>query len=212
MRLLPTRIGARCAILSVSLLAGCGAPPPSASDPWAPSTNEFSVMSYNLHQYTLMDRDGDGQKNDPKPIEEREAVTALIVARSPDILAVQEIGYPGIFEEFRYSLAQQGLHYPHVEHLQRGESELSMAVLSRFPIVNRQPHTDDTYSIGPATISDLRGFIDVEIEPRPHYRLRLMVAHLKSKVFHSLGQTEMRRNEARLLNNHVRRALKDDPD
>ena len=34
-----------------------------------------------------------------------------------------------------------------------------------------------------------------------------MVAHLKSKRFSELGQTEMRRNEARLLNNYVRQYL-----
>ena len=85
-------------------------------------------------------------------------------------------------------------------------------MLSRFPIISRQPHTDDTYSIGDAEIPVLRGFLDIEIQVNPNYKFRLMDAHLKSKVFHALGQTEMRRNEARLLNNHIRKILKDSPE
>ncbi len=169
-------------------------------------------MSYNLCRYSLADRDGDGQKNDPKPAAERDAVIGLIAGARPDVLAVQEIGSPSMLEEFRYALRNKGLEYEHVEYLQRGQSELNLAVLSRFPIVSREPHTDDTYSIGEAEIPVLRGFLDIEIQVNEGYRFRLMNAHLKSKVFHALGQTEMRRNEARLLNKHIRRILKDAPD
>ncbi|HKL21263.1 MAG TPA: hypothetical protein VJ904_05620, partial [Tichowtungia sp.] len=41
--------------------------------------------------------------------------------------------------------------------------------------------------------------MDVTIQVTPEYRFRLINAHLKSKVYSPLGQTEMRRNEARLL-------------
>ena len=58
--------------------------------------------------------------------------------------------------------------------------------------------------------SIMRGIIEIDLEINPQYRLRLMVAHLKSKVFHSFGQAEMRRAEARLLNNRVRDALADE--
>jgi endonuclease/exonuclease/phosphatase family metal-dependent hydrolase len=173
---------------------------------------EFSVMAYNLCRYSLADRDGDGQKNDPKPSVEREAVIELIATAQPDILTVQEIGSPSVFEEFRYALRNAGLDYEHAEYLQRGQSEINMAVLSRFPIVSRQPHTADTYTIGDAEIPVLRGFLDVEIQVSPNYKFRLMSAHLKSKVFHALGQTEMRRNEARLLNKHIRKILKQAPE
>lgn len=193
------------------LPVSCRRAPESPGEP-APAADEFSVMTYNLHQYALADRDGDGQRSEPKPQAEREAVADLIARVKPDVLAVQEIGNPTVFEEFRYALKSRGLAYEHVEYLQRGQSEINLAVLSRFPIAAREPHTDDRYSIGAAEVPVLRGFIDVVIEVNPQYRFRLMVAHLKSKVFHALGQTEMRRNEARLLNNHVRKVLKKDPE
>jgi hypothetical protein len=80
-------------------------------------------------------------------------------------------------------------------------------VLSRFPIVARNPITNETYSIGSEELSVQRGFLNVDIQVNPEYRFRLLVAHLKSKLYNPLGQTEMRRNEARLLNKHVRRML-----
>lgn len=186
--------------------------PPASAAPYACAPGEFSVMTFNLGRYSLADRDGDGQKNDAKPEAERQAVIGLIADARPDVLTVVEIGGSSVFEEFQFALRNAGLDYPHIEYLRRGESEINMAVLSRFPITDRKPHTDDTYSIGPAEIPVLRGFIEVEIEPSPGYRFRLLAAHLKSKVFHQLGQTEMRRNEARLLNKHVRRLLKENPD
>lgn len=170
------------------------------------------MMSYNLARYNLDDRDGDGQRNDTKPAAERDAVVAVIAAEKPDVLAVQEIGNPVVFEEFRFALQSAGLDYPHVEYLRRGQSELNLAVLSRFPIVASAHHLDDRYSMSSAELPVLRGFLEADIRVNEQYTFRIVVAHLKSKVFHQLGQTEMRRNEARLLNKHVRRSLKDDPE
>ncbi|HAL92406.1 MAG TPA: hypothetical protein DCM68_05210, partial [Verrucomicrobia bacterium] len=167
---------------------------------------------FNLNQYALVDRDGTSATLEPKPREEAEAIIGVIQQVSPDILAVQEMGDPAAWAEFKYSLRQAGLEYGHEEYLRRGKSELNLAVLSRFPIVAKNSHTDDTYTIGPTKFPVMRGILEIDIAVNPQYRLRLMVAHLKSKVFHSFGQAEMRRNEARLLNNHVRAALKESPD
>ncbi len=168
-------------------------------------------MTYNLGRYNLDDRDGDGQRNDLKPEEERKAVIAIIATEKPDVLAVQEIGNPAVFEEFRYSLQQAGLDYPHAEYLRRGQSEINLALLSRFPITRAEHHLDDRYSMGAAELPVLRGFLESDLQVTSAYTCRVIVAHLKSKVFHALGQTEMRRNEARLLNKHVRRSLKENP-
>jgi len=181
---------------------------------YSPAEDEFSVMTYNLSRYFLDDRDDDGQRDDPKPEPERSAVLDLIGYNAPDILAVQEIGGPTLFETFKHDLQQRGLTYEFEEHLVHPRSSVNahMAVLSRLPIVSHQSHLDDVYTIGShKNIPVARGFIDVDIGVSPIYSFKLMVAHLKSKVFHELGQTEMRRNEARLLNNHVRHALDRNP-
>ncbi len=174
-------------------------------------TNVFSVMTYNLHQYALTDRDGGGEPDDPKPENERRAAIVLIAKERPDVLAVQEMGDAAMFAQFRDDLRAAGLNYPYSELLQRGRVEMNLAVLSRFPIAAVHHRTNDWYSIGSTKMSVLRGFIDVDIQVNPKYRFRLLTAHLKSKVYHALGQTEMRRNEARLLNKAVREILDKNP-
>ena len=184
--------------------------PPAASAAFPrPGPGEFSVMTFNLNQYALLDRDGNADTLEPKPPEEAGSIVEVIRQVSPDVLAVQEMGDPAAWAEFKYSLRQAGLDYGHEEYLRRGKSVLNMAVLSRFPIVATNSHVDDVYTIGPTKFPVMRGIIEIDLEIHPQYRLRLMVAHLKSKVFHSFGQAEMRRAEARLLNNRVRDALAD---
>ena len=185
------------------LMAGCGK---------VPEADSFSVMTYNVRQYALMDRDGGGEADDPKPQEERDAVIQLITAARPDVLALQEMGNELAFSKFKAALRSAGLDYPYAELLQRGQIEINLAVLSRFPIVSVQHRTNDRYSIGPAKVPVARGFLDVDIQVNPTYRFRLINAHLKSKVYSPLGQTEMRRNEARLLNKAVRDILDENPE
>jgi len=85
-------------------------------------------------------------------------------------------------------------------------------VLSRFLIISVQNRTNDWYSIVLTKVQVARGFMDVDIQVNPAYRFCLMNAHLKSKVYSSLGQTEMRRNEARLLNKAVCNILEENLD
>lgn len=205
----------RCPLSLVPLLlfvlAGCGRVPAPSVPNHTPGPDEFSVMSYNLHQYSLLDRDGDGQVNDPKPESERRAVIEIIRSENPDILVVQEMGDPSVFQEFLFALKEAGQTYEHVEYLRRGKSNITMALLSRFPFAARESHLDDIYSIGEAKMPVARGFIDVVVQVSPSYTIRILGAHLKAKVFSQMGQTEMRRNEARLLNKNVRLAMKKDP-
>jgi len=200
-------------LAALAIAAGCG---PGAEGPARrPTTqdrDEFSVATYNLKHYSLEDRDGDGHRAEPKPEAERRAVVAVLSRCRPDVLALQEIGAAEVLEELRRGLRAVGLDYPHVAQCVRPGQAVGLAVLSRHPIVARRVLTNDQYRIGTTNLPVLRGFLDVEIEPRPSYRFRLLVAHLKSKVYHPLGQTEMRRNEARLLAQHAHQILRERSD
>lgn len=176
-----------------------------------PQADNFSVMTYNLHQYALTDRDDGGEPDNPKPENARRAAVRLIAKEHPDVLAVQEMGGAAVFAQFQDDLRTAGLNYPYAELLEHGRREINLAVLSRFPIVSVQSHTNDWYSIGEAKVPVARGFLDVDIQVNPKYRFRLLAAHLKSKVYNPLGQTEMRRNEARLLNKIIRGILDESP-
>lgn len=200
-----------CASVLAAGLLACRRQAPPETPSAEPAADLFSVLCYNLDHYGLEDRDQDGQRDDPKPLPAREAVVRVIASAAPDILALQGIGGPGSFAELKQALEDAGLHYAFEEYLRLGDSENNLAVLSRLPILSMQSHTNDTYRIGDETFSVRRGFLDVDIGVDPAYNLRLLVADLKSKTFHEAGQTEMRRNEARLLNNHIRAILREDP-
>lgn len=176
-----------------------GARPPRAAD------DEFTVMSYNLWRFSYEDRDRNGQKDNFKPEDQVAAVIAVITNVRPDVLAVQEIGDGDSFDILQRRLREAGLDLPHTEYFVLPHSTVGLGLLSRFPIVQRLNITNETYTLGGETMPVQRGFLCVDIQVNPRYKFRLLNAHLKSKLFHPAGQSEMRRNEARLLNKHVRR-------
>ena len=197
-------------ILLALLAAGCRPAGPSSAAP-ARSADRFTVMTFNLNQYALADRDGNADTLEPKPPREADAILAAIRQAAPDILAVQEMGDPAAWADFQARLRAAGLDYPHAEYLRQDPQDRNLALLSRFPIAACRFHTNDTFTIGPGEFPVRRGFIEADIDVHSTYRLRLLVAHLKSKVFHEYGQAEMRRNEARLLCNHIRAVLDENP-
>jgi len=200
-------------LAALSTLTACARPvvEEQAAEGLRPDRDEFSVMTYCLGRYGYMDRTGDGQPVDMKPAEECEAVLEIIADSNPDILAVQEIGGPLVFDAFLKDLRDRGLEYPFTELLQRGDSERNVALLSRYPIVAVKHRLDDEYSMIEAVVPVRRGYLEADISINPGYELRVFVTHLKTKDYHPLGQTEMRRNEARLLNKHVRHSLQNQP-
>ena len=172
--------------LLLSTASSCCQRDASSESKYRTSGDEFSVMTYNLKRYCYDDRDRDGQDNDPKPEEEVRAVIELIARTRPDVLAVQEMGAPELFKDFQSRLATKGLSYPHTEYIPGTATNLNNAVLSRYPFASRQSFTNDEYTIGDEVIPVRRGYISVDVQVAPSYRFRLMVAHLKSKVFHPL--------------------------
>lgn len=173
---------------------------------------EFSVMSYNLRLFAYTDRDRDGQDDDFKPEKEISALTELVCAYRPDIIAVQELGLPSALELLRDRLSACGVDYPYSDYLGSPSSFANLGLLSRFPIVHSEPVTNLSYTIKGETFPVLRGFLQADIQASPDFAFRLIGVHLKSKLFHEAGQTEMRRNEARLLATHVRQLQRRQPD
>jgi len=176
-----------------------------------PAEGEFSVMTFNLNDYSLVGGDEAHDTLQPAARNETAALIRIITDAAPDILAVQEMGNPASWADFKLRLRQAGLAYDYEEYLRTGDQDLNMAVLSRYLITAHNSHTDDRYTIGPTQFPLQRGIIEVDIELRPDYSLRLIVAHLKSNRYHAYGQAEMRRNEARLLNKNIRASIDSDP-
>src|SRR5690348_2258176 len=99
----------------------------------------FRVATYNLDGYL----DTDSQTRHAKPAEARAKVRESIRALHPDVLAVQEVGGASALQELRLALKSEGLDFPYWEHVPGHDTNIQVAVLSKFPFTARRPHTND---------------------------------------------------------------------
>lgn len=88
-----------------------------------------------------------------------------------------------------------------------------MAVLSRFPIIARHPHTNDQFLLDGRRVRVSRGFAELEIQPAPGFTFTLIAVHLKSRLPDSgFDPNEQRFEEAKILRRIIDQHLKADPD
>jgi len=118
------------------------------------------------------------------------------------------MGSPTALQQLQADLQKAGLEYPFSDHLTGFDTNIHLALLSRFPIISRNPHTNDSFLLYGRRYRVSRGFAEVEIEVTPSYRFTLINAHLKSqRSVHYADQAELREEEARLLRRIVSRRL-----
>jgi endonuclease/exonuclease/phosphatase family metal-dependent hydrolase len=168
----------------------------------------FSIGTYNVENYL----DAPAGTRRVKPPEARARVREMIRALDADVLGPQEMGTTNALLELRASLRAEGLDYPHWEHVRGHDTNIHLAVLSKFPILARRAHTNLSYLLGGRRLWVSRGFAEVDIAVSPSYRCTVLVAHLKSKrPVPEADQAEMREEEARLLRGIIEARLKSDP-
>jgi len=175
--------------------------------------DEVIVAGYNIETYERVARLGeDGRILDKqKPEKEVDAVVRIIKDIGPDILGVCEMGPKDAFEDFKARLDQAGLGYRDFEYVDGPDPGRHLALLSRYPIISRQSMPDVSYTLNGVEQKVKRGFLDVTVRISPDYTLRLVGAHLKSKLAAPEGEALVRRNEAHLLREHVEKILGEDP-
>jgi endonuclease/exonuclease/phosphatase family metal-dependent hydrolase len=147
----------------------------------------------------------------PKPEREKNTLIRIIKEIHPDILGVAEMGPPDQFEEFQKRLKDAGLDFSFSEYVNGPDRDRHLALLSRFTIVERHSEKDLFVDLNGQRAPVERGFLDVTIEVDPTFRLRVVGAHLKSKLAVPSGEALLRRNEARLLRQHIDGVLSKDP-
>ena len=173
-----------------------------------PGATAFTVATYNVENY--LDRPAGNRK--VKPEKARAKLRECILAAKPDVIALQEMGARTALLEFQASLKADGLNLPHLEHVSGWDTNIHVAVLSRFPIIRRQPHTEERYVLFGKALNVSRGFAEVEIRVNDHYSFTLLNAHLKSKRPISVAdQADMRLEESRILRRIVDARLESDP-
>jgi hypothetical protein len=177
-------IARRACLAGVMLLAGA----------WAAQGAVFRLATYNVENYL----DAPGLGRQPKAEESKVKVREMIRALNADVIALQEMGRPSALEELRRSLRSEGVEYGYWEHVTGFDTNVHVAVLSKFPIVARRSHTNENFLLGGRRFRVSRGFAEVDIAVGTNYTFTLLTAHLKSKrVIPEADEAEMRLAEAR---------------
>jgi len=172
------------------------------------AAEEFRVATYNLENY-LLEPAG---TRPAKPPAARARIRQCIRAANADVIALQEIGGLGALMELRDALAREGLDYPQWEWMTGWDTNIQIAVLSRLPIIDRRPHTNEAFLLFGRRFRVSRGFLKVDIRAGPRYVFTLVTAHLKSRrPIPEADEAEMREQEALLLREAIERRLTRNP-
>ncbi|MDD5350848.1 MAG: endonuclease/exonuclease/phosphatase family protein [Chthoniobacteraceae bacterium] len=190
------------------LLLGCGV---FAASVWG---RDVVFAGYNLENYAPAAASGGDATGKPGKTEAAAAAVVQVVGEiGPDILGVCEMGPAPQFAEFRQRLDAAGLGYVDAEWVDAADPTRHLALVSRFPIVARQSVADAPYESGGVRMKVRRGFLDVTVEIAPGCRVRIVGAHLKSRLaLPGAGNPDLeRRQEAHLLRKHLDEILAADP-
>jgi len=164
----------------------------------------FRVATWNLENYL----DASAGSRRAKSEESKAAIREAIQRMKPDVLAVQEVGSTNALMDVR-----EALNFAHWEYVPGHDTNIHVAVLSRFPIIARRQYTNDSYLLFGRRHRVSRGFAEVIIQPSPGYVFTLITAHLKSRRPVPEGDEEaMREQEAVALREKVDVLLRGNPD
>ena len=168
----------------------------------------FRVATFNLQNYL----DAPIQTRPAKSSAAKSKIRESIRASGAEVLALQEVGGTNALLELRASLKNDGCEFPYWEIVNAWDTNIHVAVLSRFPIVRRNPHTNDSFLLFGKRHFVKRGFAEVEIRVNDHYSFTLLTAHLKSKLsIWDADEEEVREEEANLLRGNVEAMLRARP-
>jgi len=169
----------------------------------------FRVATYNVENY--LDQPTE-TRHFVKSAEAKAKVRENIEAMKPDVIALEEMGTTNALLELRASLKADGLDFPFWEHVSGADTNIHVAVLSKFPIVARHPHTNDEFLLDGKRFRVSRGFAEVEIQAATNFTFTLIAAHLKSQLqIPNADEAEERLGEANVLREIIDEHFKANP-
>jgi endonuclease/exonuclease/phosphatase family metal-dependent hydrolase len=169
----------------------------------------FRVAAYNVENY--LDQPTETRRF-TKSAEAKAKIRESIHALKPDVISFEEMGSTNALLELRALLKAEGMDFPYWEHVSGFDTNIHVAVLSKFPITARRPHTNDNFLLDGHRFGVSRGFLEVDIQVNANYSFTLLGAHLKSKrPVPEADEAELRLQEAKLLREKVDAILKLNP-
>src|SRR5512133_1643066 len=137
----------------------------------------FRVATYNVDNY--LDATSKGRRT--KTVEAKRKVAEMLLSARPDVVALQEMGGDGELKELQDSLRAGGLDLSHRELVFATDTNIHVAVLSRFPVVASRPQTNASFLLSGRRFKVGRGFGEFDIQVTSNYSFTLITAHLKSR-------------------------------
>lgn len=173
------------------------------------SAETVRVAAYNVENYL----DTPTQtRREAKSETAKAKVREVIMAMKPDVLVMPEMGQLSALLELQASLKQAGLDLPHHEFVTGWDTNIHVAVLSKYPITARRSHTNDTFLLSGKRFHVSRGFAEVEVTVSPQYKFTVFGAHLKSRrPIPEADEAEMRLEEAKVLREKIDARLAANP-
>lgn len=174
------------------------------------AAKNFRVATYNVENYLAAPT---ATRPHLKTPEAKAKIRASIQAMNPDVLALEEIGGTNALLELRTALAADGLDFPFWEHLQAYDTNIHVAVLSRLPLIARQPHTNENFLLDGKRFQVKRGFAELQIQAATNFTFTLLAAHLKSHLATAIADENAERiGEAKVLRGLIDEKLKTNPE
>jgi endonuclease/exonuclease/phosphatase family metal-dependent hydrolase len=168
----------------------------------------FRVATYNLNNYLDAPTESRHAKSDEAKAKVRESILAI----KPDVLAVEEMGTIGALQELRGSLKAEGLDFPNWEYVSGFDTNIHIAILSKFPLTSVRPQTNDYFLLNGKRFRVSRGFAMVVVQVNRNYSFTLIAAHLKSKrPIPAADEAELRHEEAKVLREKIDEAFAANP-
>jgi endonuclease/exonuclease/phosphatase family metal-dependent hydrolase len=169
----------------------------------------FRVATYNVENY--LDQPTE-TRHVVKSAEAKTKIRESIKAMNPDVLALEEMGTTNALLELRASLQADGQDFAFWEHIQSFDTNIHVAVLSKFPIIARHPHTNEFFLLDGKRFQVKRGFAEVDIQAATNFTFTLIAAHLKSRLTTpEADEAEERLGEARVLRGIIDERLGKNP-
>lgn len=191
---------ARIWVIALYLLVGSGQ---------GHAAEEFTVATYNLNNYLIQKK---GTRR-VKPQSARDKIQDTLLSLNADVVAFQEMGSTNALSELSAALLEKGLEYSYWDLVTGYDTNIHVAVISKFPIVDRHPHTNDYFLLLGKRFQVSRGFVEVTIQVNDDYKFTLMTGHLKSKRPVSYAdQQDLREKEAQVWRKIINERLQEDPD
>ncbi|MGB9601610.1 MAG: endonuclease/exonuclease/phosphatase family protein [Limisphaerales bacterium] len=173
------------------------------------AAEKFRVATYNLENYI----DNPASNRPIKSEAAKEKICENILALKPDILAVQEIGSLPLLLDLQERLKKSGLEFPYYEFVTGWDTNIFVAILSRFPITDRRSHTNESYLLHGKRFYVSRGIGEVDIQVNNNYKFTMFTCHLKSKrTIPEADEAEMREKEAEILREKINARFAKNPD